>query len=56
MKTTYTITGKDRNGKRFRINTNSPEHYNIWQGTVWQNLNNGKRKRVLTYSNSLLCY
>jgi hypothetical protein len=51
MNTQYTITGKDKAGKRFRINTDTPQHYNIWRGTLWQNLDNGKRKLILTYFN-----
>ena len=42
----YVITGKLRNGKRFKaIYTDQPWNYNIFQGTVWQ-LVNGKRKKL----------
>lgn len=48
----YTITGKLRNGKRFKaITTDTPWHYNIWCGTLWENLDNGKRKKVKEYYN-----
>lgn len=47
----YVITGKDRSGKRFNpIHTNTPQHYNIWKGTIWS-LVNGKRERVATINN-----
>lgn len=49
--TKYTITGVDRNNRRFKINTDTPQHYNIWKGTLWENLENGKRKKVLEYYN-----
>ena len=51
MNTTYTITGIDKSGKRFKIENCNPYHFNIWRGTLWANLPNGKRKRVLTYYN-----
>jgi len=44
----YTITGKDKAGKRFIINTDTPQHYNIWNGTLWKNVK-GKRKQIKTY-------
>lgn len=54
--TKYTITGKDKAGKRFVINTDTPQHYNIWTGTLWENLEtitgvtgNNKRKRIKYY-------
>ena len=53
--TKYTITGKDKSGKRFIINTDTPQHYNIWTGTLWRNDNTPKdpltykRKRIKTY-------
>lgn len=46
----YLITGKDRSGKRFRIATDIPQHYNIWQGTLWE-IKEGKRKKIKTYYN-----
>ena len=43
----YVITGVLRNGRRFNpINTDTPQHYNIWRGTIWK-LVNGKRKLVV---------
>ena len=49
----YTITGKLRNGRRFApIHTDTYWHYNIWQGTIWENLKDDpdgrKRKRINT--------
>ena len=42
----YVITGIDRAGKRFSpIHTTTPQHYNIWMGTIWQIIN-GKRKLI----------
>lgn len=55
--TKYTITGKDKEGKRFIINTNTPQHYNIWKGTLWRNdcisiePLKYKRKRIKIYYN-----
>ena len=49
--TKYTITGVDRAGKRFIINTNTPQHYNIWKGTLWLNNKDGTRKRFMVYYN-----
>ena len=46
----YTITGILRNGRRFKaFSTHTPRHYNIWQGSLWKNLDNGKRKLVKRY-------
>jgi hypothetical protein len=43
----YVITGILRNGKRFKpIYTDYPKHYNIWHGTLWKLLENGKKKKV----------
>ena len=47
----YVITGTLKSGKRFKpIHTTTPQHYNIWQGTLWQ-LVDGKRKKVKDYIN-----
>jgi hypothetical protein len=47
MSTKYVITGVDRSGKRFKpIHTNTPQHYNIWKGTIWRKTDDGKRVRV----------
>lgn len=47
--TMYIITGKDRSGKRFNpIWTATPQHYNIWSGTLWKYVN-GVRKRIKVY-------
>jgi hypothetical protein len=41
----YVITGKLKNGKRFTpIYTNTPQHYNIWEGTIWSY--EGSQKKV----------
>tara|TARA_B100000579_G_scaffold129243_1_gene104298 strand:+ start:600 stop:887 length:288 start_codon:yes stop_codon:yes gene_type:complete len=43
----YQITGTLRNGKRFSpFNTTMPANYNIWSGTVWEIMPNGKRVMV----------
>lgn len=48
----YVITGVDRSGKRFApIHTTTPQHYNIWKGTLWMVLANGKRRKVKEYFN-----
>lgn len=32
----YAITGILKNGRRFKpIYTNTPQHYNIWKGSIW---------------------
>ena len=48
----YVITGKDAHGKRFKpIYTNTPQHYNIYNGTCWKLLPSGKRKRIFEWFN-----
>lgn len=48
----YVITGVDRSGKRFKpIYTNTPQHYNIWKGTLWEILPDGKRRKIKEYYN-----
>ena len=43
----YCITGILKNGKRFKpIHTITPQHYNIWRGTIWRIDSEGKRKLV----------
>lgn len=43
----YVITGTNINGSRFTpIYTNKPQCYNIYRGTIWQLLDNGKRKKI----------
>lgn len=52
MPTKYVITGTLKDGKRFApIYTDIPQHYNIWKGTLWEILENGKRKKVKEYFN-----
>jgi len=42
----YIITGILKNGKRFKpIHTSTPQHYNIWKGSIWKVINN-KRKLI----------
>jgi hypothetical protein len=42
----YVITGILTNGKRFKpIHTTTPQHYNIWNGSIWQIID-GKRKLI----------
>jgi hypothetical protein len=46
------ITGTLKNGKRFDpIYTLTPQHYNIWKGTVWCIDKNGKRYKMYTINN-----
>jgi len=48
----YIITGKDKSGKRFKpIHTDTPQHYNIWSGTLWKIDENGKKKKIKEYFN-----
>ena len=47
----YVITGKDVNGKRFKIETETPQHYNIFCGSLWELGKDGKRKLILRYHN-----
>ncbi len=45
---TYHVTGVDRQGKRFRIETSNGMHammVNLWRGSVWQ-VTGGKRKLI----------
>lgn len=44
----YIITGTDRDGKRFRIETTTPQHYNIYKGNLWE-IVNGKKKLIKKY-------
>lgn len=45
--TRFVITGVDRKGRRFKpIHTNTPQHYNIWKGTIWEKVSEHKRKKV----------
>lgn len=49
--TKYKITGTLVNGRRFYpIFTNTPQHYNIYKGTLWIEVNN-KWKKLITYNN-----
>ena len=46
----FVITGVDANGKRFKpIKTNTPQHYNIYKGSLWKIKEDGKRKLVKRY-------
>ena len=48
----YIITGILKNGKRLKpIRTKTPQCYNIWNGTLWEVLDNGKRKKIREYFN-----
>lgn len=45
----YEITGKDRNGKRFKIRSSSYSYamcINLYNGSVWAVLNTNKRKLI----------
>lgn len=39
----YLITGVKLNGERFRIITATPEHYNIYRGSLWLLTESGKK-------------
>jgi hypothetical protein len=42
----YVWTGKDARGRQFKpIFTNTPQHYNIFHGTLWEMID-GKRKKI----------
>lgn len=44
---TFKVTGKDRNGKRFVIESNNYSYVcmiNLWSGSVWAVLENGTKK------------
>ena len=50
--TKYVITGVDARLKRFKpIHTNTPWHYNIYRGTCWEKLADGRRQRLWTWRN-----
>ena len=50
--TEYVITGTLRSGRRFPpIHTTTPQHYNIWKGSLWKIVDGGKRKLVKRYYN-----
>ena len=45
----YEVTGVDRGGRRFKIVTNSPWHClhtNVYSGTRWAVMPNGKRRVI----------
>ena len=45
----FVVTGIDRSGKRFKIQTSSYTYacmINLWNGSVWAVLENNKRKRI----------
>ena len=47
----YMITGVDKQLRRFNpIRTDTPQHYNIYRGTVWELLKNdpkGRKRKIL---------
>lgn len=54
MKPRYLVTGIDRAGKRFRIETDSYIHamgINLWQGSKWRVSEDGKKKLLHTVTN-----
>lgn len=52
MERKFVITGVDKSGKRFEpIHTFNPLCYNIWKGTLWELLPDGKRKKIREYNN-----
>ena len=45
--TSYIVTGVDRDGRRFKKQYSEPRWafgINLWRGSVWGMLKNGKRK------------
>ena len=51
---TFVLTGKDRQGKRFRkesTDLNYLQCHNVWQGNLWAVLPNGKRVCIKQWSN-----
>lgn len=43
----FVITGCLKNGRRFKpIYTQTPQHYNIWKGSIWKLDDNNKRTLV----------
>jgi hypothetical protein len=45
----FVVTGKDRSGKRFKIESSSYSYVcmiNIYNGSVWAVLDSGKRKLI----------
>lgn len=50
----FIVTGTDRSGKRFKIQTSNYMHamcINLWRGSVWALLDSGKRKKLKTVIN-----
>ncbi len=50
----YEITGVDRYGKRFKLTTSNVIHaqgINLWNGSKWGVLPNGKRKLLVRVYN-----
>jgi len=50
----YHVTGIDREGKRFKIITESAFHarcINVWQGTKWGVREDGTRKKLVEIYN-----
>lgn len=50
----YEVTGVDRNGKRFKIATDSWQHangINLWRGSKWLVRHDGKRELIQTVFN-----
>ena len=44
----YIITGIDRDNRRFKIETITPQHYNIYKGSLWE-IVEGKKKLIKRY-------
>ena len=50
----YAITGVDRQGKRFKIESSNYYYIaciNVWKGTLWGIIQSGKKKRLRVYNN-----
>lgn len=52
---TYLITGVDKSGRRFRKSCGQSLNYalshNVWRGTLWAVLTNGRRVKIHAWSN-----
>ena len=51
---TFRVTGLDRNNKRFVLESSNYNYVmmiNLWQGSVWAVLENGKKKLLKRVSN-----
>ena len=53
METYYILNGKDKNGKKFRLESKNGYYlscHNVWRGNLWR-VENGKKTRIKTWFN-----